>query len=237
MPREPPSGKARHLFECARLFEQMRRARHDLELHFGRHPIHRLSIELNHGKVVCTDDQQCWRAHIDERISRQIGPAAARDHGAHLARTIGSRNERGTASGAGAKQADARGRVRLIAHPVNGRHEPLGQQPDVKAQMAATEIDLFFLGREEVHQQRREVLLVQGTRDESIAGAEPAAPTAVREQDDAGGAWRRIQVTREEDLAGGNSDLPAGNRSARRRSTGLVGRIILRQSSRHRPDG
>jgi hypothetical protein len=34
----------------------MRHARHDLELHLTAHPLHRITVHLNHRPITCADD-------------------------------------------------------------------------------------------------------------------------------------------------------------------------------------
>src|SRR5262249_22149615 len=78
MPVEPIARENRDAFERARLFEQMRRARDDLESLFGLKLCVRSSVELDDQWIASTYDQERGRANSLENRSRQIGPPPSR---------------------------------------------------------------------------------------------------------------------------------------------------------------
>jgi len=59
---EPLRRQAGHLFEFARLLEQMSRSRHDRQpLHGGSQLFERVFVQSKDGWVVAAHDQQRWR--------------------------------------------------------------------------------------------------------------------------------------------------------------------------------
>jgi hypothetical protein len=84
--REPVGGEDDHGFERARLLEEMRCARHDLQLLYGRKPGECAPAEIENGGVRATNDEQNRRADPPKSISGKIRPAAARDHGGDVIR-------------------------------------------------------------------------------------------------------------------------------------------------------
>ena len=62
------------------------------------------------------------------------------------------------------------------------RDQAIGKQRDIEPQVRRVLIDVLFLGRQQVDQQRREARALERTRDELVARAVAAAAAAVREQ-------------------------------------------------------
>ena len=74
---EPVAGENDHGFERTRLLEEMRCARHDLQLLCGREPGKYAPVEVENGRVRATDNEQNRRADPIEGRSGKIRPPAA----------------------------------------------------------------------------------------------------------------------------------------------------------------
>ena len=73
--------------------------------------------------------------------------------------------------------------------------DTFGEHGDVEPMLARSIVDAFFVGREQVHQQRPELRLLHRPGDELIAVAMAAAAAAVGKDDDAAGIDRDNEVT------------------------------------------
>src|SRR5438876_8377878 len=58
MPKEPLARERSYMIQSARLLEQVRRARHDLEPCFGPHLAHRRLVHIDDRCVQSADDEQ-----------------------------------------------------------------------------------------------------------------------------------------------------------------------------------
>jgi len=76
----------------------MRRAGNDFQFHFTAHLRARLFVEIDYHRVLAADDEQRRRLHARERITCEIGPAAARDDRAHVTHQLGRGDKRGAAA-------------------------------------------------------------------------------------------------------------------------------------------
>jgi hypothetical protein len=81
MRREPLGGENHHGFERARFLEEIRCARHDLQLPCDRESGERAPVAVENGGVPTADDEQNRRADPLKRISGKIRPPAAEDRG------------------------------------------------------------------------------------------------------------------------------------------------------------
>src|SRR5438045_1796436 len=78
-PQKPVAGEPGYFFECAGLFEEVRRARNDLHLALADHLIVSLAIHADDRPVVAADDQQRRRCDVRKRFAREVRPSTARD--------------------------------------------------------------------------------------------------------------------------------------------------------------
>ena len=77
VPRAPRRRKAADLLDRPWFLEEMRGAGHDFKLHGGRQMPHRVPIELDDRSVGPADDEQGRGLHVRQRVTGEIGPAAA----------------------------------------------------------------------------------------------------------------------------------------------------------------
>jgi hypothetical protein len=105
-------------------------------------------------------------------------------------------DEGSSGTGAGAKQTEGqRLGQRLAREPGNGLLEAAGEAMDVEAELRGLHIDRVFVGCEEVDKQRGETGRLERPRNRPIPPAEAAAPTPMREEDDARSTPRNNQVS------------------------------------------
>ena len=179
MALKPLTCQPRHLVKGTRLFEEMCRSRDDHELLFAAELRERYLVQFNYLDIVAADDKQRRRTYAGQCRSRQIGPPAARYDRAHLIRTLGGCNQRGSSAGAGTEVADQKVvGVGELSEPVGRVHEPFGEQFDVEAQLCRTRIDCFFVERQQIDQQRRQICFIQHPRHMTIARAMPTTSAA-----------------------------------------------------------
>src|SRR6185437_14008350 len=81
---KPARGQGGCLFQCSRLFKQMRRVRDYFKPLFSSQLFHRLPVQVEHGAVVSAHDQQHRGAYPAQRISGQIRPASTGNHCSNL---------------------------------------------------------------------------------------------------------------------------------------------------------
>jgi hypothetical protein len=103
---KPIGRQARDSFERAGFSKEVRRAGHDFQLLFAAKFRKRFLVQPDHRVIVSTHDQQCRRLHTQQRITREIGPSAARDHGIDALPNLGGSHQRGATAGARSKIAD-----------------------------------------------------------------------------------------------------------------------------------
>jgi hypothetical protein len=91
----------------------------------------------------------------------------------------------------------------LLVYPFRRVNQSVGQQVNVKAEMARVHIHRLLFRSQQVEEQRPDARLADDARHVLVAGAMAAAPAAMREEDDAACSARNHQFSIE-------------NRSARR---------------------
>jgi hypothetical protein len=79
-------------------------SRNDLQRLGSSQSGQRLLVELNDAEIGATDDQKRWSVHCVERITREVGTSAARNHCTDTARKLCRRDKSRRRSGTGAKQ-------------------------------------------------------------------------------------------------------------------------------------
>ncbi len=79
-----------------------------------------------------------------------------------------------------------------MRQPVGRVDEPFGEQIDIEAQVCRARVNDFFMQRQQIDQQRRQLCFVQHPRHITIAGAVPAASAAMREQHNCLGILRQV---------------------------------------------
>src|SRR5690606_15279364 len=179
---EPPGRQAGDLLQRARLLEEMGRAGHDDEFLLGAQRVVRLPVQADDDVVEPADDQERRRADLAERVAGQIGAAAAGDDRLDPRRLLRGGDERRRRAGARAEVPDReRGRLRVRAHPLRRPDQTPGEERDVEDLLAVVGLRL----REQVEEERADPGADQLRRNETVPRAEPAAPRAVREEDDA----------------------------------------------------
>jgi hypothetical protein len=75
--REEAAGKGSSLLQSPRLCEQMGCMRDDFHARLAPQLRQCHAVELEHFRVISTDDEQGWRVYLGERGASQIRAAAA----------------------------------------------------------------------------------------------------------------------------------------------------------------
>ncbi len=136
IPAEPVPRQLCHLFERSRFLEQMRCSWHDLQRANAVKVVEDLPVQIEHGRIGASDDQEDRRAHEIERVGK-IRASPAGDNRVDLGRPSRRSLERRGRAGAGAKEADREPPdVVFSRRPVDNRRQSLGQQPDVEAELS-----------------------------------------------------------------------------------------------------
>jgi hypothetical protein len=153
---EPLTRQPGDFVQCSGLFEEVRCPGDDYELFFAAKLRESRPIQLDNLKIVAANDEQGGRSDSRQGRSRQIGAPSARNDRAHLIRALGRSYESGAGTGAGAKVTDSQAScIWLLSKPIGDRDEAVGKQTDVEAKVPRHYVDRFFLGGEQVDQQRR----------------------------------------------------------------------------------
>ena len=88
------------MLERARFFEQMGRARHDVDLAFAFHLRTSLFVELDDHVVFAADNEQRRRFYFRQCVACEIRPAAARNDRANFLRQFRGRDQGSATAGA-----------------------------------------------------------------------------------------------------------------------------------------
>ena len=89
---EPLPRQACDFLQGAGLLEQVRGTGDDLQFDRRRHLGHRLAIECDDLRIGAAHDQQRRGTDAGQRLTGQVGPASARDHGVDGLRPLGRRH-------------------------------------------------------------------------------------------------------------------------------------------------
>ena len=146
----PIGRQTRDRFERAGFFKEVRRAGHDFQLLFAAKFRKRFLVQPDHRVIVSTHDEQRRRLHTRQRVTREIEPSAARDHGIDPLPDFGRSHQRCTAAGARSEIADAEiARRRLRDEPPRHFREPARQQADVETRTPREIVlDLLLRGQQ-----------------------------------------------------------------------------------------
>src|ERR1700738_3576992 len=85
----------------------LRAGRYDFQLLFAAKFRKRFLVQPDHRVIVSTHDEQRRRLHTRQRVTREIGPSAARDYGIDPLPDFGRSRQRRTGAGARSEIADA----------------------------------------------------------------------------------------------------------------------------------
>ena len=197
-----------HALERAGFFEQMRRAGNDVDLYFAAHPRTRLFVEVNDNVVFAAHDEERRRFHFWQSVTGKIGPAAPRDDGGDLVGQFGGGHQCRGCAGARPETADAQiARLLLFMRPPRRVEQPFGKEADVEPVLARVKIDRFFLGREQVEQQRGQPGVIQPARHKLIAWTVTTAAAAVRKKHERDRLIDNRQIAIHRRAPSGNSDF------------------------------
>ena len=188
---EPVSGQVHHLFEGSRFFEEMTRARHQLQCLVAVQLRQRPPVEFDHRLVRAADDQQGRGRDLAQRCAREIGPSAARNDGANPLAQSGRRAKRRRRARAGTEEAQGKRRqLGLRADPARRMQKPAGEQVDIEDLPAIP----GFVVAQQVEEKSGEATAVQVVRDGAIARTKAAGAAAMGEQDKASGPCGDLQI-------------------------------------------
>src|SRR5664279_2983666 len=93
--------------------------------------------------------------------------------------------------------------MRIVRDFFRHHREPPAQQTDIEPQMSAVSVLCFLMSCEKIEEQRRHSGVAQYLRDCLVARTAPAAPAAVRKQNQATRIFRNLEIAGECDFAGG----------------------------------
>jgi len=96
--------------------------------------------------------------HTRESLRGEIRAAATRHDGGDIVGTVGGGDQRGRGPGARAEETD--GVRRAVAKPVDGGDQPVREQADVEAMPRRQPVDLLFVRRQQVDEQRADARVV-----------------------------------------------------------------------------
>jgi len=192
---EPLARQCGHPIECAWLFELVCGPRNDLEPGLGLDVRHRALIELDHFAILAPHDEQRRGGHFQQRVPRQVGPAAPGHYGTHFVRLRCGGHERRSRPRAGAKQPERQ--RRLIADLVDDRDHSTREKLDIESKVPRNGVDSLLFCGQEIHQDGVKPALAQAPRHKLVASAVTAAAAPVNEQDDASGARRHVNISLE----------------------------------------
>src|SRR5579863_578336 len=204
---KPHLGQPGNLAEGTLFLEKMCGADYDLKLLLDPQMREGLAIHVDDREVEVSYNEQ--RGRIDARQSRhrEIRASASGNHRSYSIRTFRRGYQRCGSAGTGAKVADAHpGCFRILTQPIRSANHAFREQPDIETQPGRSQVLPFFVGGEQVKQQRGQAGLPEHLCDMPISRAVPAAAAAVREQHHAEGAIGSGQVAFECDGAGGDLD-------------------------------
>ena len=105
--------------------------RDDDKLCLSVHSCERLAVQRDHLLIIGADDQQRRCANMGQCLAGQVGPAAARDHGANRVGALRRRGQCCGGAGAGAEVANVQVfGFMLCSQPAGHVNQALRQQPD-----------------------------------------------------------------------------------------------------------
>src|SRR5579871_1917955 len=188
---EPASRQLDNDLQRSRLLEQVAGARNNLKPVLATQAALRGTVESEHLRIFCADDQESRGLHETEDRPREIGPAASRHDGGDLLIRSGSL-QGGRGAGAGPEITDGQGPCRgTVTGPAGRGLEPVRQQRDIEDIGAV----LCLLFRQKIEQKRGEASLAESIGDKAVAGAQPTAPAAVSKNDQPFRRRRQVQRT------------------------------------------
>lgn len=198
---EPGRRQVGNPLERPGLFEEMGRARDDLEPVDTTEPALCLSVQFQDGSVGTADDQQSRRPDALEALVGQVGTAATRDHGGDgIAERRGGAECSGGAGRSPEIAARESGRLGLLARPTGCGHESRAEQADVEHVGAI----LLLVDGEQVEQQGCEAIAAEDGGDLTVATAEAAGATAVSEDHQTACTDRNGEIAQEACRRGGH---------------------------------
>ena len=130
-----------------------------------------IPVHAEHLAVEAPDDQQARCPHEREGVAGEVGPAAARDDGAHGVGPLRRRDECGGGAGARSERAQRQtGGIGASGDRIARDQEPLGQQGDVEPQVPGPQVDRFLGGGQQIEEQRREPVDVEHVGHQRFLG-------------------------------------------------------------------
>src|SRR5262249_51825664 len=180
---EPVQGQPGDLLQRARLLEQVRGARNDLQPGLATQLLHGGAVELDDCRVELPDDEQGRLADRAQAAAGEVGAAAAGDDRGHRAGPGRGRDQRRRGAGARAEQPDreAWGGV-VTGQPVGQGGDPQPEHADVEPELTGPLVDLLLRRGEQVGQDGGQAGALELAGHVSVARAVAAAAAALREQ-------------------------------------------------------
>jgi hypothetical protein len=160
-----------------------------------------LAVEIENGIIIPAYDQESGSLDARERVAGKIGTPAAGDHCADQLRVRRGGAEGCGGPGAGAEQPDLEsGCASVDGEPLGRAGQAVGKQVNIEAKMARAQIDLLFIGREQVQQQRTQCAVVQDLGHVAVARAMATAAAAMGEQYDAARVLGQGEIAFQDDV-------------------------------------
>ena len=178
---EPLTGETADLRQSAGLLEEVSRSGNYVNTAVSSHSSTGLPVQFENDSILAPDDHQGRRPDFCQRLTREVGTAAAENEGTDRG-GVGGRRQRSGSAGTGSEEAYREGGdFWPSTSPVHGCPNTLGEQRDVEPQLRRPAIDGLLRGGEQVQQEGALSRCVEPLCDCTVTRTVPAAPTAVCE--------------------------------------------------------
>jgi len=94
--------------------------------------------------------------------------------------------------------------MRIVGDFFRDQRQPPAEQPDVETQMASVSILDFFVRRQKIEEQGSEARVAQEFRHRLVARALPAAPAAMRKEDESARIFGDLKIAGKRHFACGD---------------------------------
>jgi hypothetical protein len=195
------------------LAKQVTGTREDSEMMGGGHGHQGLFVESENLKVCPPHNEQTGTTHLGNAPRCQIGAPTAAHERPYVSGACCRREEGRGSTGARAKQPDrnrTRGSDLCLEQPVDSPREASREEGDIKTPVMGLPILCFFLGYQQVEQERGQSNSLQALGDTTIARTASTAAAAMGKDNDTLGRLWPAQISLKDDAIGREIDLFRG---------------------------